>query len=414
MIFSIDQILQLRKSFNALRNRKKKTSGNSLRRIREEIIGNKELLNRCCNKLGERGIVVYQAKTFDDARNILKKEIRSSCIIVKAKSNVSKELEITGFLEGLGKTVIETDIGDRILQIAGDTPSHPTGPISHLSMNDIRYIMENHFGHQVGNTPEEIVEVIKNDVRSYIDKAEIAIVGANAVTAEEGSILILHNEGNVSEIIQKARKLIVITGIDKVYKNLEQAVQMVKAVTYHATGTEMPSFINIISGPSKTADIEKKLIQGVHNPREIVLILLDGKRSEIINSNFKDILYCIGCGSCLVVCPVYNAVGNRFAYQTNLGGRGLILSYVKDSVYKAAKIARLCITCYQCKRGCPIDIDIPGMIWRIRRLEGLNNIVALFYSRIILAINLIRLKKFQLYKKTVAHIFSKEGKVNTC
>ncbi|MEW6609503.1 MAG: LUD domain-containing protein [bacterium] len=390
-MFTLKQILQLRKSFNEVKERKKKRrfkiNKGLLRRFREESVGNQKLLQKTVDQLKSNGIKVILAEKKDDALNFLKEELKDYNVIVKSKSNVSKELKITDFLNEIGKTVVETDIGDRLLQITNEKPSHPTGPASHLSINDIQLALENYFGHKISNVPEEIVAEIKKDIISYINKAEVAIVGANAITADEGAIVIIHNEGNVSEIIQKTNKLIVVTGVEKIYNNLENAITMVKALTYNATGAKTTSFINIITAPSKTADIEKKLIKGVYSPQEIIVILLNNKREEISQSKFKELLYCIGCGFCLVACPMYLTVGDRYGVDENIGGRGILLSYLRDENKQAAKTANLCLSCFNCKKNCPININIPRMVWQIRKMEGQNNLVAFIYAHFVYIVN---------------------------
>lgn len=407
-MFSLREIVQLRKSFKLVRARKKKANSlrKALRESRERNVGDEGLLEEAVRNLSSNGIRVFTARDKEEALGIIREEVGGSEVVVKSKSNVTKELGVTSHLEALGKTVVETDIGDRLLQITGGKPSHPTGPASHLAVPDIIDALRAYFGREIGDTPEEIVEVIRQDLLSYIEKADVAITGANAIAAEEGSILILHNEANISEIIQRTGKLIVLTGIDKLYRDLEEAMRMVKAVTFNATGTKVPSFINIISGPSKTADIEKKLIFGVHSPREIVLVLLDGGRKRLASGApggeggaargaFKEILYCIGCGSCLIYCPMYNVVGDRFGLGESLGGRGLILSYALGGNRDAAHAARMCLGCFHCRRECPVDINIPGMIWRMRKLEGRNNLVDFLFSKVIYLANLLRVKRFE-------------------
>jgi L-lactate dehydrogenase complex protein LldG len=393
-MFSLSQILQMRRSFRTVKQRKKKNRppGLTLREIREISVGNEELLKSAVENLTANGIRVLQAETNDDALNLLRDEAGDARLVVKSKSNVTKELKITDFLEGLGKTVVETDIGDRLLQILGGSPSHPTGPASHLSAEEMAPDLEKHFGRDIGRRPEDIVEALREDIAGHIDRAGVAIVGANAISAEEGSIVILHNEGNISEIIQRTGKLLVVTGIDKVYENLEQVMHMVKSLAYNATGAKLTSFVNIISGPSKTADIEKKLITGVHNPREVVLILINGRRREISRGGFREMLYCIGCGSCLVFCPMFNVVGDRFAHGGAMGGRGILMSYLRDGKRDAADTAGLCMTCFHCMRECPVDINLPGLIWRLRKREGRSNLAALVRSRLYYVRNLVKLK----------------------
>lgn len=152
----------------------------------------------------------------------------------------------------------------------------------------------------------------------------MGVTGANAITAEEDAMLLAHNEGNIFEVIRK-EKHIVVTGIDKVYPTLEDAINMLKIISYNATGSLIPSFVEIISSVSKTADVEKRFFKSVHSPREIVLILLDNKRTEIINSEFRELLYCIDCGNCLLYCPMYNTVGNFLQKRNILEEKALLI-----------------------------------------------------------------------------------------
>jgi len=174
---------------------------------------------------------------------------------------------------------------------------------------------------------------------------------------------LVHNEGNIFEVIRRD-KHIVITGIDKVYPSIEDAITMIKIITYNATGSVIPSFVEIISGVSKTADVEKKFLKGIHSPREVILILLDNKRTEMIEKGYRELLFCIDCGNCLLHCPVYNTVGNYFAEGRYLGGKGIAhLSLLKEEVNKKLEF---CLTCGKCSEHCPLSIDIPAVIRSIR------------------------------------------------
>ncbi|MFQ6136208.1 MAG: LUD domain-containing protein [Candidatus Hydrothermarchaeales archaeon] len=239
--------------------------------------------------------------------------------MVKAKSNLTREINLTEELDSREIEVVETDIGDRILQLTNEKPSHPTGPVSHLTSYDISRYLSEYFKREVSPDSREIVKLIRGDILGYMEAAKIGITGVNAIAAEEGAILLLHNEGNILEVMLRPKKHIIVAGIDKIYPNLDEALNMAKLQTFYATGELITSFINIIGGLSKTMDIEKKLLKGVHAPKEICLILLDNKRSEIIQHGFKELLYCIGCGACLLHCPVYNFVGNKFGNENSLG-----------------------------------------------------------------------------------------------
>jgi L-lactate dehydrogenase complex protein LldG len=286
-------------------------------------------------------------------------------MVVKAKSNATREIDLVAELESAGMEVIETDIGDRIIQISNETPSHPTGPLSHLTIQDISRYASRYFEREVPPVAEEIVELIKSDISGHLQKADIGITGANAVAAEEGAVLLIHNEGNILEVAMRPKKHIIVAGTDKIYPNLDEAVNMARLQTFYATGSLIPSFMNIIGGPSKTADIEKRLFKGLHGPKDICIVLIDNRRSEIIQKGFEELLYCIGCGSCLLHCPVYNFVGNKFGKEKNLGGRGVVYSAVLEGPEKDGLVS--CVTCARCKENCPVSLDIPDLVERLRK-----------------------------------------------
>lgn len=376
-----EEVIALRKAFNSLKERQSlnlphgfEEKKKLLKSAREQCIGNKELLSKAISNLKRNGIRVHQAKEKQEAIEIILNEICDGKLVVKSKSNVTKEIGLTEALEEKGLTVIETDIGDRILQVLNEKPSHPTGPVTHLSAKEIAKRLSNYYKKPVKDEPEEIVKIVRDEVVSYLNKAKVGITGANAITAEEGSIVIAHNEGNIYEVMRK-EKHIVVTSIDKIYPDIESAMNMLKILSYNATGSIVPSFVEIISGASKTADVEKKFVKGIHSPSEIVLILVDNKRSELVRNGFKELLYCVGCGNCLLYCPMYNTIGGEFAENSYLGGRGIAY----HSVYSNEKNNKLelCLTCEKCKENCPLDLDIPSIIKKIRS-KGVSSEIYFF------------------------------------
>jgi len=363
-------VRQLRDSFERLRERQRKEplpdverKMESLRKIREFSVGNKELLDRTIERMKKNGLQIYQANDTEEALNHLQKEVGEKRLVVKSKSNITKEIRLTQALRERDIVVIETDIGDRIAQLIDTPPSHPTGPITHLNAKDISEGLSRTLGMPLSDKAEDIVNFIRDDVSTYIRDAEIGITGANALTAEEGAIILAHNEGNIYEVMRK-EKHIILTGIDKIYPTIEDAFNMLKILSYNATGSIITSFVEVISGVSKTADVEKRFVRGIHNPKDVVIIIIDNGRSDIINSPFKEILYCIDCGNCLVYCPVYNTIGFNFADGKNLGGKGIAISSIKGEAVK--KRLQYCLTCGRCKKHCPVRIDIPGIIRGLR------------------------------------------------
>jgi len=380
-LLKVRRIQAMRKAFNVVKKRQRanmsripdiKERKKRLRQAREKVIGNEALLNQAIENLRQNGIKVYKSASKEDAISLVVQEMAGSKLVVKSKSNLTKELGLPEALGAVGIKAIETDIGDRIIQLCGDMPSHPTGPASHLTRHDIAKILSAHFDKKVEPTAKAIVELLRNEISTYVNEATIGITGANAIAAEDGAVVLLHNEGNIIQVAMRPEKHIVLAGIDKIYPNLEEALNMMKLQTFYATGSLATSFVNVITGPSQTADIEKQLIKGVHGPKEVCLILVDNHRSDIANSEYKELLYCIGCGQCLLVCPAYSVYGNRFGIADQLGGKGVAYSvlYASAGHCNDSKLTYnsldLCLNCKKCQQNCPLDIDTPSMITRLR------------------------------------------------
>ncbi len=375
------EVFALRKAFNSVKERQAQNPPRDFAERKKRLVasrelgvGNEELLARAVANLRKNGMKVHLAKDKFEAVDMILDELDGEKLVVKSKSNVTKEIEITKALEKKGLTVIETDIGDRILQILKATPSHPTGPVAHLPAKVIAKGLSEYYGRPVKDDPDDIVKIVREDVISNLSKARTGITGANAITAEEGSIVMTHNEGNIYEVMRK-EKHIVVTSIDKIYPDLESALNMLKILSYNATGAIIPSFVEIISGVSKTADVEKKFIKGVHSPSDITVILVDNRRSQLAKSGAKELLYCVGCGNCLLHCPMYNTIGNEFARGSHLGGKGIAY----HSLYSNEKDEKLeyCLTCGKCRENCPLGLNIPEIIKRIRS-TGLTSDVYYF------------------------------------
>jgi L-lactate dehydrogenase complex protein LldG len=369
-----------RRAFKETRSRQKQNLASidnfekikeEVKRIRSESVGNWDLLQRAISSLEKNQFKVIQAKDSKDACEILLKEIGKEQLVVKSKSNISKEIRLTPFLIHHGIELIETDIGDRINQLAGGRASHYTGPIVHLSRYEVAEILSRHLNKKIPPVPEEEMQAVKEDIEFYLQKAKIGITGANAIAAKEGAVLILHNEGNITRVRTRSKHLI-ITSIDKVYPNVHDGLLMAGLETYLATGSIFPSFIDIVAGRSRSSDVEKTTFYGMHEPNQLVIVLLDNGRREILNGrkDFSDLLYCIGCGNCLLDCPTYNAIGPSFGTDGMLGGRGVALSCLQRGVKEGIEVGLfLCTTCGLCGEVCPVGIDAGKRVKDLRRLS---------------------------------------------
>ena len=368
----------MRKSFNTVKRRSNsiKDSPSTKRLIKrvqeikkESIENNDYYLNQLLESFKRNDIDMRMAETAEDALRIIDGLINEydTKAIAKAKSNTLGEINLKNHLKETAIDVVETDLGDRILQLkkTDNKPVHPTGPASHLNVSEIADIVNDSLDADVEAVPREIMQTVRQDVLNRLKSANVGISGANAIASEEGSCVMVHNEGNIS-IVSLKDLHIIVAGIDKIVPTLEDAISVSKLETIFATGNYVTSYMNVISGPSKTADIEKKLLKNMYGAEKVVVILLDNGRSDAV----RDCLYCIGCGNCIVHCPVYNAVGNEFGFNNYLGGRGVAMSkFIEDDETCFNSGLYMCTLCGLCTLNCPLSIPTNEILENMRKLS---------------------------------------------
>ncbi|MBN1677321.1 MAG: LUD domain-containing protein [Candidatus Thermoplasmatota archaeon] len=326
-----------------------------LRKIKESSVGNDELFCQALATLHDNGFRVIVAKTAEDAIRAVSRELEGQDFVVKSKSNVTKELHLAERLAEGGIDVVETDLGDRIIQLAGCEAAHPTGPACHLTRGQIAGLFSEHFGKRVSDGPKELTSLMRDEIAGFLSKARVGITGTNAITACEGAVVVVHNEGNAAMCAMRPDKHIVVTTPDKVVPSLEDAMNVVKLQTYLSTGKIVSSYINVITGPSYTADIEKQLHRGMHGPKEVVIVFVDDGR---LSADDKEAQYCIGCGMCLLHCPVYNVLGPEFGPAGHKGGQGVYLAGSRGKLDESLDAGLyLCTSCGSCAEVCPASID---------------------------------------------------------
>ncbi len=335
------------------------------RETRRRALADDSLFAQAISRLRGNGIRVVVADTGEEARRVVLEEIGDEKLVVKSKSNVTKEIGLTPYLESKGIEVIETDAGDRIVQIAKERTVHPTGPALHLTRYDIARILSNHFGRKIEPDPDRLTEAIRNEVSSYISKASVGITGANFISAEEGAVVIVHNEGNITACARRPKKHIIVSAREKIVPNLDEAMNLAKLQILYGTGSLNSSYIDVVSAPSRTADIEKKMFYGMHGPKEVVLVLVDNGRSSIVD---KEVMYCINCGSCLLKCPVYDVMGTEFGGHAYQGGRGACYAAELEGIEEGLDGGlTYCTNCGLCTEMCPVKIDTPRLMKEARR-----------------------------------------------
>lgn len=366
-----NQLKNLKESFRILAERRMgiiedpliRKLKETVKNIREDSTKNLErLLEKAKESFEDNDIEFYIAENGEEANKIIYDIVKDERIIAKSKSNTLSEINLVNFLEKKGLEVIETDLGDRIIQLTDDRPIHPTAPALHFNMQEIADIITEKLKVKIETNPEDIMETIKADILRKLENVKVGITGANAVAAYDGSIVIVHNEGNIGLLSLKDTHIIVF-GIDKLVSTLEDAISVAKLETAYATGSRVPSYINVVSGPSKTADIQKILLKNMYGARRVVAIALDNGRSKAP----PECLWCIGCGTCITSCPIYNVVGYDFGYKGYLGGRGAAFTnFIKGEKASFDAGIYMCTLCSRCTTTCPLEIPIADIIEEVR------------------------------------------------
>ena len=334
-----------------------------VRKIKEESIEDLEnLLKITSENMEENGIVTHFARNSDEARKIVY-ELLSDCnLIVKSKSMTTEEIGLREFLESKGIEVWETDLGEFIIQILNERPMHIITPAIHIPREVIAEGISRKTRINCSEVPE-IVSAVRQYLREKFHKAEAGISGANVVAADTGSLILIENEGNIRLTTGLPEKHIAIVGIEKIVPTLNDALKVAEVIWRYA-GYTVPSYINIISSPSKTGDIEKVIVKGAHGPRELHVVFLDnGRLKASKDKTLKKALYCLRCGACMYECPVYQQLSGYWG-EAYMGGIGVAWTAITGGDY--THLAFLCLLCGRCAEYCPMKIDNSEIIRELR------------------------------------------------
>ncbi|RKZ26417.1 lactate utilization protein [bacterium] len=336
---------------------------------KNEVIENFDTwVERTLSSLEKMHAHAYYAKDSEEALGIMKKIIGSGKTIVKGKSITSEELDLNHHLEEWGNEVYETDLGEFIVQLLGSRPMHILAPAVNIPREKVSELFSKLAGKELPDDPTFLTKFAREYLREKFVKADVGITGANAITADTGTIFLVENEGNIRFSTSAPPVHIALIGIEKILPTLKDGMRLVEVVARYAGYLAM-TYVSMISGPSKTGDIEKTVVYGAHGPQELHVILLDNGRKEMAKDPVaKQALRCIRCGACMYECCVYPITTGYWGYKY-MGGIGIPWTYyVAGGPEEAAPLAFTCTMCGRCRLYCPMEIDTPAVVEHIRKL----------------------------------------------
>jgi L-lactate dehydrogenase complex protein LldF len=321
------------------------------------------------DKVRASGGQVHYAQDAEEARKIIIELCTSmgAKSATKGKSMIAEEIGLNNALEAAGIEPIETDLGEYIIQLRGESPSHIIAPAIHLTAKDVEQEFRKAHGDLLPERslaePEQLLAEARQVLRAKFLSADVGITGANFLVAETGTSIIVTNEGNgdLTQILPEAH--IVIASLEKIVPTLEDAAQLLRVLARSATGQDASVYTTLSTGPRRPGDPD--------GPRAYHVVILDNGRSAMLGGEFESMLRCIRCGACMNHCPVYQAVGGHAYGWVYPGPMGAVLTPSLIGVAEGGQLPNASTFCGRCEEVCPVRIPLPGMMrhWREREFE---------------------------------------------
>jgi iron-sulfur cluster protein len=351
--------LAMTPDYEELRDKARATKEDAIERLPELIEETKQAVE-------ENGGTVYIADDTEDANEYIREVAREKEAesVVKSKSMTTEEIEVNDALAEEGVEAWETDLGEYVIQVAGDKPSHLIGPAMHLSAEDIAEIFNREFDEDLSANPIELTAFARDRVGEKIENADIGMTGANFVAADTGSIALVTNEGNARKTAVAPETHIAVAGIEKIVPSVSDLDPFVELIAKTGTGQDITSYVSVLTPPvdTPTVDFEaNELGEEGGDGRDFHLVLLDNGRTEMREDpDLRETLYCIRCGACANTCANFQSVGGHaFGGETYTGGIGTGWEAGIHGLDSAGEFNDLCTGCSRCVENCPVKIDIP-------------------------------------------------------
>lgn len=305
----------------------------------------------------KNGIQVIWAENSKEAISEILKIIQenSAKLVVKSKSMISEEINLNENIEKLGVKPLETDLGEFIVQIAGEKPYHILTPAMHKSKEDVATLFAEKFNLPENLTPREVTLFVRKLLRQQFVTADIGITGANFLVADTGSVCLTENEGNGMMTVSFPKVHIAVSGIEKILPSFSDLHLFTPLLSACGTGQQVSAYNSIISGPKKNSED--------YGPEKMYVVLLDNNRTSLFNQEkISASLKCLRCGACLNACPVYRNVGGYTFHTTYTGPIGSVISPHMNGLKKFGHLSFACTLCGACAAVCPVKIPLPQLL----------------------------------------------------
>lgn len=352
--------------------------------IRQHVLENLDAyLYQLSEKITENGGYVFFAKTAEEATHYIQAlaKQKQAKKIVKSKSMVTEEIGLNAALQKKGIEVIETDLGEYILQLDNDPPSHIVVPAIHKNRYQMRQILQEKLGYTGDETPESMTRFIREKMRHDFFDADIGITGCNFAVAETGSICHVTNEGNACMTTLYPKTWVAVMGMERIVPTFKEVDVLITLLARSAVGSRLTSYNTWLTPP--------KLVDDIDGAAEFHLVIVDNGRSDILGSPFKSMLQCIRCGACINTCPAYRQIGGHAYGSIYPGPMGAVLSPLLGGYDDFSDLPYACSLCTACDAVCPVKIPLSTLILKHRQIMAENRMTPKNEQRLITAFSYI-------------------------
>ncbi|MED0801781.1 LutB/LldF family L-lactate oxidation iron-sulfur protein [Bacillus safensis] len=321
-----------------------------------------DYLYQLSENVSARGGHVFFAKTKEEASAYIQDVAQKKAAkkVVKSKSMVTEEIEMNQALEEIGCEVVESDLGEYILQVDDhEPPSHIVAPALHMTKEQIREVFHERLGYEMSDTPEEMTSFVRAILREKFLEADIGVTGCNFAVANTGSICLVTNEGNADLVTAIPKTHIAVMGMERLVPTMEELDVLVGLLCRSAVGQKLTSYISVV-GPKGEGEVD--------GPEEFHLVIVDNGRSNILGTAFQPVLQCIRCAACINVCPVYRHVGGHSYGSIYPGPIGAVLSPLLGGYDDYKELPFASSLCAACTDACPVKIPLHELLIKHRQV----------------------------------------------